>query len=155
MERYFKFSELSKLEQQMYYNYIYLFLMEANMQYPAFSVWYGNLFTDDLKLKPEREIIVCEKEYEIAGVTILKSTKEEAKICTMYVAEQYRHNGLGRRLMELSLEWLKNDKPVITLDKSNEPDFAGILKHFGFVLQEENCGLYNPGKIELIYNGKN
>lgn len=75
MERYFKFSELSKLEQQMYYNYIYLFLMEANMQYPAFSVWYGNLFTDDLKLKPEREIIVCEKEYEIAGVTILKSTK--------------------------------------------------------------------------------
>ena len=102
-----------------------------------------------------REIIVCEKEYEIAGVTILKSTKEEAKICTMYVAEQYRHNGLGRRLMELSLEWLKNDKPVITLDKSKEPDFAGILKHFGFVLQEENCGLYNPGKIELIYNGKN
>lgn len=154
MERYFKFSELSKLEQQMYYNYIYLFLMEANMQYPAFSVWYGNLFTDDLKLKPEREIIVCEKEYEIAGVTILKSTKEEAKICTMYVAEQYRHNGLGRRLMELSLEWLKNDKPVITLDKSKEPDFAGILKHFGFVLQEENCGLYNPGKVELIYNWK-
>lgn len=154
MERYFKFSELSKLEQQMYYNYIYLFLMEANMQYPAFSVWYGNLFTDDMRLKPEREIIVCEKEYEIAGVTILKSTKEEAKICTMYVAEQYRHNGLGRRLMELNLEWLKNDKPVITLDKSNEPDFAGILKHFGFVLQEENCGLYNPGKVELIYNGK-
>lgn len=155
MERYFKFSELSKLEQQMYYNYIYLFLMEANMQYPAFSVWYGNLFTDDLKLKPEREIIVCEKEYEIAGVTILKSTKEEAKICTMYVAEQYRHNGLGRRLMELSLEWLENDKPVITLDKSKESGFAGILKHFGFVLQEENCGLYNPGKVELIYNGKN
>lgn len=116
MERYFKFSELSKLEQQMYYNYIYLFLMEANMQYPAFSVWYGNLFTDDLKLKPEREIIVCEKEYEIAGVTILKSTKEEAKICTVYVAEQYRHNGLGRRLMELSIEWLENEKPVMMLD---------------------------------------
>lgn len=36
MERYFKFSELSKLEQQMYYNYIYLFLMEANMQYRRF-----------------------------------------------------------------------------------------------------------------------
>ena len=92
MERYFKFSELSKLEQQMYYNYIYLFLMEANMQYPAFSAWYGNLFTDDMRLKPEREIIVCEKEYEIAGVTILKSTKEESKIYTMYVAEQYRRD---------------------------------------------------------------
>lgn len=155
MERYFKFSELSKLEQQMYYNYIYLFLMEANMQYPAFSVWYGNLFTDDLKLKPEREIIVCEKEYEIAGVTILKSTKEEAKICTVYVAEQYRHNGLGRRLMELSIEWLENEKPVMILDKSKEPDFTGILKHFGFVFQEENYGLHNPGKVELIYNGKN
>ena len=87
MERYFKFSELSKLEQQMSYNCIYLFLMEANIQHPEFSAWYSNLFTDDLRLKPEREIIVCEKEYEIAGVTILKSTKEEAKICTVYVAE--------------------------------------------------------------------
>lgn len=111
----------------MYYNYIYLFLMEANMQYPAFSAWYGNLFTDDMRLKPEREIIVCEKEYEIAGVTILKSTKEESKICTMYVAEQYRHNGLGRRLMELSLEWLENDKPVITLDKSKSQTLRASL----------------------------
>lgn len=55
------------------------------MQYPAFSAWYGNLFTDGMRLKPEREIIVFEKEYEISGVTILKSTKEESKICTMYV----------------------------------------------------------------------
>lgn len=73
----------------------------------------------------------------------------------MYVAEQYRHNGLGRRLMELSIEWLENEKPVMILDKSKEPDFTGILKHFGFVFQEENYGLHNPGKVELIYNGKN
>lgn len=104
MEMYFKLSELTKLEQQMYYNCIYLFLMEANIQHPEFSAWYSGLFTDDLRLKPEYEIVICEKEYEIAGVTILKSTKEEAKICTVYVAEQYRHNGLGRRLMELSIE---------------------------------------------------
>lgn len=104
MEMYFKLSELTKLEQQMYYNCIYLFLMEANIQHPEFSAWYSGLFTDDLRLKPEYEIVICEKEYEIAGVTILKSTKEEAKICTVYVAGQYRHNGLGRRLMELSIE---------------------------------------------------
>lgn len=104
MEMYFKLSELTKLEQQMYYNCIYLFLMEVNIQHPEFSAWYSSLFTDDLRLKPEYEIVICEKEYEIAGVTILKSTKEEAKICTVYVAEQYRHNGLGRRLMELSIE---------------------------------------------------
>ena len=140
MEMYFKLSELTKLEQQMYYNCIYLFLMEANIQHPEFSAWYSGLFTDDLRLKPEYEIVICEKEYEIAGVTILKSTKEEAKICTVYVA---------------SIEWLENEKPVMMLDKSKEPDFTGILKHFGFVLQEENCGLYNPGKVELIYNGKN
>ena len=81
MERYLKFSELPTWERQMYYNYIYLLLMEANMPYPAFSVWYSNLFTADLYLKPEREIVICEKEYRIAGVTILKRTKEEAKIC--------------------------------------------------------------------------
>ena len=154
MERYFKFSELPTWERQMYYNYIYLFLMEANMPYPTFSVWYNNLFTDDLYLKPEREIMICEKEYRIAGVTILKRTKEEAKICTMYVAKQYRHNGLGKRLMELSLEWLQSDKSIITLDKSKEPEFAGILNHFGFVLQKRSCGLYRPGKVELIYSRK-
>lgn len=154
MERYFKFSELPTWERQMYYNYIYLFLIEANMPYPAFSVWYNNLFTDDLYLKPEREIMICEKEYRIAGVTILKRTKEEAKICTMYVAKQYRHNGIGQMLMELSLEWLKNQKPVITLDSSKEPEFTGILNHFGFALQKRSCGLYRPGKVELIYSRK-
>ena len=154
MERYFKFSELPTWERQMYYNYIYLFLMEANMPYPAFSVWYNDLFTDDLYLKPEREIMICEKEYRIAGVTILKRTKEEAKICTMYVAKQYRHNGIGQMLMELSLEWLKNQKPVITLDSSKEPEFTGILNHFGFALQKRSCGLYRPGKVELIYSRK-
>lgn len=154
MERYFKFSELPTWERQMYYNYIYLFLMEANMPYPAFSVWYNNLFTDDLYLKPEREIMICEKEYRIAGVTILKRTKEEAKICTMYVAKQYRHNGIGQMLMELSLEWLKNQKPVITLDSSKEPEFTGILNHFGFALQKRSCGLYRPEKVELIYSRK-
>ena len=71
MERYFKFSELSKLEQKLYYNYIYLFLMEANIQYPAFSVWYSKLFTDEQQLNPEREIIICERDYELAGVTIV------------------------------------------------------------------------------------
>ena len=154
MERYFKFSELPTWERQMYYNYIYLFLMEANLPYPAFSVWYNNLFTDDLYLKPKREIMICEKEYRIAGVTILKRTKEEAKICTMYVAKQYRHNGIGRRLIELSLEWLKSDRPIIILDESKEPEFAGILSHFGFVLQEQKRGLYRPGQVELIYSRK-
>lgn len=56
--------------------------------------------------------------------------------------------------MELSLEWLKNDKPVITLDKSKEPDFAGILKHLALYCRKKIAGLYNPGKIELIYNGE-
>lgn len=153
MERYFKYSELSEFEQKLYYNYIYMFLMEANMQYPRFSEWYANLFDEALSLKPEREIIICEKEYSMAGVTILKSTKEESKICTMYVAEEYRHNGLGRRLMELSLEWLEDDRPVITLDSSKEKDFAGILKHFGFVLGGAQPGMYGSGKVELIYNG--
>ena len=152
MERYFRFSELSEMEQKLYYNYIYLFLMEANIQYPAFSVWYARLFPDELQLNPEREIIICERDYELAGVTILKSTKEESKICTMYVAEKYRHNGLGRRLLELSLEWLCDDKSVITLDKNKEPDFAGLLKCFGFVLQKKKMGMYSPGKTELIYN---
>ena len=154
MEKYFKFSELQTWEQQMYYNYIYLFLIETNMQYPAFSVWYDNLFTAGLHLKPEREIIICEKEYRVAGVTILKRTKEEAKICTMYVAKQYRHNGIGQRLMKLSLEWLKSQKPVITLDRSKEPEFTGILNRFSFALQERSCGLYRPGNVELIYRRK-
>lgn len=156
MEKYFKFSELQTWEQQMYYNYIYLFLIETNMQYPAFSAWYDNLFTAGLHLKPEREIIICEKEYRVAGVTILKRTKEEAKICTMYVAKQYRHNGIGQRLMKLSLEWLKSDNPeiMITLDRSKEPEFTGILNRFSFALQERSCGLYRPGKVELIYSRK-
>ena len=111
-ERYTKYSAFSFWEKKTYYNQIYVFLKWLNLEYPGFNTWYDNLFTENKELKSGREIIICEKEYSIAGIAILKSTEEEQKICTLRVAKRYQRQGIGKRLMELSFEWLQNDKPL-------------------------------------------
>ncbi len=95
------------------------------------------------------------KDNEIAGVAIVKSTKEEAKICTLCVAKEHQRCGIGKKLMQLSLLWIEDDRIVtITLDSSKKSEFAGILRHFGFVLDGEKENMYTPGKTELMYARK-
>ena len=113
-EQYRIYSAFSVFEKNLYYKEIYNFLKRLNIEYPGFSRWYKGLFLENKELWDDREIIICEKEYRIAGVSILKSTEEEKKICTLRVAAPFQRQGIGRKLMEMSFEWLQEDKPLIT-----------------------------------------
>ena len=35
------------------------------------------------------------------------------KICTLRVLKKYRNNGIGHKLIELSMEYLNTEKPMI------------------------------------------
>lgn len=158
MEKYAKYLKLSALPEEkrkQYSQRLYVFLTKADMCYPNFAGWFNNLFDVNLQLKPDREIFFACKDDEIAGVAIAKSTKEEAKICTLCVAKEHQRCGIGKKLMQLSLFWIGEDRMVtITLDSSKEPEFAGILRHFGFVLDGEKEDMYTHGKTELMYARK-
>ena len=158
MEKYAKYLKLSAMSEEnrkQYSQRLCVFLAKADMRYPNFAGWFNNLFDDNLQLKPDREIFFACKDDEIAGVAIAKSTKEESKICTLYVEKEHQRCGIGKKLMQLSLFWIGEDRIVtITLDSSKESEFAGILRHFGFVLDSKKENMYTHGKTELMYDRK-
>lgn len=153
---YFMYSELPTLSKLIYRNEIYKFLYSLNWEYPNFKLWYQSLFSSDetdVALKNDREIIICGRNGIILGVSILKKNKEEQKICTLRVAKPYQLQGIGKNLMGLSLEWLDNQKPLITLHKSKQQMFSSLLDYYGFKLEQEQWNYYNIFSTELSYNG--
>lgn len=151
--QYFKYSELSFLEKQVYYEHIYHFLRKLAWEYPNFSQWYRNLFSGSRELNPDREIILCESDYSIVGVAILKSDEFEKKICTLRVDKKYQRQGIGTKLIEISLEWLENDYPIITMHKMKQNEFSSLLDYYGFKLEQTQRHYYNIFSTELVYNG--
>ena len=78
-QNYIRFSVLSPLEKSLSYSQIYVFLKRVCIEYPGFSKWYKDLFFSNKELQNGREIIICEKDYRMAGVAILKSAKTKKK----------------------------------------------------------------------------
>ena len=151
--QYFKYSELSCIEKQIYYKSIYQFVMRLSLEYPNFSQWYRNLFSNNYELNSGREIILCENNYSIIGIAILKSNELEKKICTLQVDKNFQRQGIGAKLVEMSLEWLENDNPIITIHEAKQNEFSSLLNHYGFKLEQIQRNYYNFFSTELVYNG--
>lgn len=150
----FRYTQLPSLERYFYYRQISHFLSELAWEYPNFYTWYEKLFQEDKTLQEEREILLCLAGNVIAGVAILKRTAEEQKICTLRVGEVFQHQGIGKKLMELSLEWLENDKPLMTLHKRKQREFSPLLRYYGFALEQKKWSYYHIFSTELVYNGE-
>lgn len=89
----------------------------------------------------------------ILGMTILKKTHCEKKICTLKVGEGYQRKGIGSALILEAFDFLETDKPLITVPEEYENMFSKILNKFEFKKTDEIHGLYRGNKIEYIYNG--
>lgn len=149
---YYKYSDIPFFEKPLYYELIYQFIRRLSFEYPYFINWYKGLFTSYNELKLDREIIICESNYKIVGLSILKSSEYEKKIWTLRVDRKYQHQGIGKKLIQLSLEWLENDYPIITIHKSKQIQFDSLLKYYGFKLEQELPYYYNTFDTERIYN---
>ena len=152
--RYFYYSELPYEIMPIYHNQIKSFTSMLALEYSGFSNWFKGLFEADYKLSAQREIIICEKDFQLAGIAILKSGICEKKICTLRVDRRFRNLGIGGKLIELSLEWLGDDKPLITVQKYKEPQYRSLFSRYGFELEQENRNYYRLFSTELAYNGE-
>lgn len=151
--KYIHYSELNPLDKSFYFTKVYSFLRMLVLEYPFFHQWYNKLFLLNNDLNNGREIIICQYNGEIAGVAILKRDSEECKICTLRVAKKYQRNGIGKKLVEFSMEWLENDKPFITVHKTKQKDFAQLFTYYNFKLEQKTWGYYSIFSTELAYNG--
>lgn len=152
--KYRYFSQLSVAEQLPYQSKLYAFLRDLNHQYPDFRRWYLNLFRYDGALNDGREIIFCETVYhQIAGIIILKKTDDESKICTLRVSELFRGEGIGTKLVELGINWLKCEHPLITVSRKLYPQYRNLFRYYGFRQEEKKWGYYSILNSEYVFNG--
>lgn len=150
---YFKYSELPPEQMSLYYTQIRKFVKKLVFEYTDFRKWFLELFQNGVVLKEGREILLCECDYQLAGIAILKNDGNEKKICTLRVAKTFQRNGIGQNLMELSFEWLNEDKPLITIHDSKRQEFKKLFERYDFQLEEERKGYYRLFSTELVYNG--
>ena len=128
------------------------FLSCMSCDYPNFDLWLEKI---QAQLDTDmRSIIVCKStsDDEILGVSILKKSSIENKICTLRVANKCQRMHIGSRLMEMSFGILEDDKPLITVSEDHIVEFSSLLKRFGFVYKNKVKSLYIKGKYEYFYN---
>lgn len=151
--QYLFFSKLYPFEQTMYHDAVYSFLWQLSFEYVGFRNWYDRLFADTHRLQSGREIVICTTADQIVGVSILKKDEEESKICTLRVAKQAQHNGIGKQLILKSIDWLQTDKPFITVRSYKEFQFEKLFQYFGFKKEDAYPGYYGLLGTEITYNG--
>lgn len=151
---YEKYSELDYVQKMKQFNEIFSFLKKLVFEYPDFEWWYSRLFSAEYEIVPTREIIICKKDTDLAGVIILKKSRQERKICTLRVDRKYRNYGIATQLIKYGLDWLDTDKPLVTCHKMKKGQFDKIFQYFGFELEQEYCGYYSFFNIESVYNGQ-
>ena len=152
MDKVLKITETASLEK--YISKIRTFLSDLVIEYPLHDKWFTGVVEELKKNSKSREVLfILNNLDEIVGVSILKKTKSEKKICTFRVAENYQRQGIGTMLMKKSLEFLETDKPIITVSGSKHNEFIRLFKRFNFGLNKVYFGKYRYLAIEYCYNG--
>ncbi|HIY44687.1 MAG TPA: GNAT family N-acetyltransferase [Candidatus Helicobacter avistercoris] len=130
---------------------IYHYLSEAKRFYPNFDLWY---FTNVLSsiARKEKQILMIQDDKDLKGVSIIKNTQEEKKICTLRVMEKYQNRGIGLRLFEKSFETLQTRFPLLSVSEEKYPDFKKIFDYYGFKLTSIKENYYRIGKKEFFFN---
>lgn len=131
------------------------FLSDLIYEYPCHHIWFEGVVSELRdNQKNEREILfVVNDKDKIIGVSILKKTEFEKKICTLRVANEYQKRGLGTMLVKESCRLLETDTPIISVSQTRINEFIRLFKRFGFVLEKVYCGKYRPMINEYCYNG--
>lgn len=105
-----EFHILSKDKYKEHFKYpLHYNLIHINRLYPGFSSWYLDKMWYNIGNK--YDVILCTSYNKIVGVCIVNMIKN--KICTLYVNEEFRHNGVGTHLIELAKQITNSTFPEI------------------------------------------
>lgn len=145
-------------------NDLYRYMNDVFAQYyPGFTEWYKNKIVPGFRDGTRVIIVARIKKKDICGVSILRklrnTEKKSNKICSFYVSQEGRGNGIGHLLMINSLrEFEGYDLPiVITVPEERlretvgDNTFSKFLKHYGFELVAEIDGKYRQNKKEMVF----
>ena len=133
---------------------IYGLTIQLNGTYPGYKEWF---YDKQIKgcLTPNRNIIfIKNEEGKIIALSCLKKDEEEKKICTLFVSDEYRKQGLGSLLFEESMKFLETTKPLVTFTEDKLPMLEKMVTKYNWELTEIVDGIYNNGIREFCFNGQ-
>jgi predicted GNAT family N-acyltransferase len=131
--------------------------------YPNITEWYFNKVLPDVR-ESLRSIYVIKRSDEILGVAIIRKSvskyhTKNPKICSFYICDEIRNQGLGNKLFKKCINELNVSKKSIIITVPEEKLFGkytrkcfnDFLKKHGFKKVDEVGGKYRTGKIEHIF----
>lgn len=124
------------------------FLEQIACFYPDFHAWLNFTFVSQLN-SGKRNVLIVKENGKIAGISLLKNTEEEQKICTFFVAPPFQGKGYGKALMEKSLSLLKAPTKI-TVCEERWGEMRQFLGMYNFQLYAEVSGYYRQDYIEYF-----
>jgi hypothetical protein len=131
---------------------VYFVLKDLNQEYPNFESWFNSKVIPDIKWGDRNTVLKIDND-KIAGISILKKTNLEKKICTFRVVDEYQRSGVGRDLMIDSFHYLETESPIITVSESRKHEFSKLLERFRFKLHSKEKSYYQKSLFEYSFNG--
>ena len=126
--------------------------MIVKNDYPDYKEWYTKVQVPGLYTN-ERNIIIAHINEKIVGFVSLKKTPTEKKICTFYVEKSFRRNKIGTILVEKSIEFLEESRPLITIPMDKLNEFIRIANKYNWEITDIKENLYRTSTPEVIVNG--
>ena len=131
--------------------------------YPNIDKWYLNKVLPDSK-EGLRSIYVIRRSNKILGVAINRKSVgkyhiKNPKICSFYICDEARNQGLGNELFKICIrEHTCHKKGIIITvpeerlyEEQDKKCFKDFLKKYGFRKVNEELDKYRPEKTEYIF----
>lgn len=128
---------------------IYLATDYNKLQYPDYYKWFYQKNIPRV-ITGDGEIIFYLDGLVIAGLTILKKSQTEPKICTLLIDQEYQKKGYSKLILEDAFKFLGTDKPLITIPEKRLKEFSSIIQAYGWTPSETTDQYFSP---EIIFNG--
>ena len=137
-------------EHTFVYENILQLISPIHSSYPNLFSWYRDTFIPGLVQK-ERKYILAFEEDCLVGCALLKKTKNEKKISTLFVKPDFRKRGIGKKLLQASLKELGQNSSL-TVSEENLEIMRPLLDEFNFILSGTKEGLYRTRKKEYFFS---
>lgn len=132
---------------------IYLLTEQLDKSYPGYKNWFYNKQIKGCVDLNRNIIFVRNDESKIIGISSLKKTSEEKKICTLFILEPYRNREIKNLLLKESFLYLETEKPLITISEENLNTFQKTIEEYNWELKETVEDIYKKGSREFCFNG--
>lgn len=120
--------------------------------YPDFGSWFWGNVPAGMDAGTRR-VFTHRSHVGVDAVVIAKRTREERKLCTVWVADHARRRGLATDLIDEACGWLGTQLPLISVPEERMPELAPLLDRRGFVHSAALPSYYRQGRTEHVFNG--